>query len=200
MKNFRAIFIGLVIAVWSMPYTVDAQIFKRKKKETKLTELMPTDTSQAFKANKLVFPNLNKIQFYHNVPKIEQLNKFQRDKDWDNLYVGLYNYVSNFGIGNFYDPRSLDIVWQLARVSEYLDKMEMTKEAFRILLKHYRGNLGKALLHYDSLTKFDKPLYVKLDKYYEMLELRKHIDTLRPPRSVLETMGEVINSPNHIMA
>jgi len=175
----------------------EAQIFKRNKKNVQLTALNPTDTSQAFKANKLVFKNINNIPYYHHSAKIDQLNKFQRDKDWENLYPALHDYVCHFGIGNFYDPRSLDILWQLARVSEYLGKTEMTKEALRILLKHYRGDPQKAILHYDSLTKFDKPLYVELEKYYEMLELRKHIDTLRPPRSILETMGEVINSPNH---
>ncbi len=198
VKNFRAILMSLLLMLlWTMPFMAEAQIFKRKKKDGQLTELVPTDTSQAFKANKLVFANLHKIRFYHHVPKIEQLNKFQRDKDWDNLYLALYDYVCHFGIENFYDARSLDILWQLARVSEYLGKIEMTKETFRILLKHYRGDLRKALIHYDSLTKFDRPLYAELDKYYEMLELRKYIDTLHPPRSVLETMGNVINSPKH---
>ncbi len=181
--------ISLFLAVfWLFPFALFAQ---NKYKDQ---EFILSDTTMAFQEGKLDFPNIHKISYYHNKDKISRLNQLQREKDWANMYPALYEYVCNFGIENFYDLSSLDILWQLGRVSEYLGKLEMTKEVYRYLIKHYRGDLQKAIRRYDSLSKFDKDLYVEIDKYYEMLDLRAHIDTLKPPRSEETTLGESINS------
>ena len=168
------------------------ELFAQNKYKDK--EFTLSDTTMAFQEGKLDFPNIHKMPYYHNKDKISRLNQLQREKDWVNMYPALYEYVCNFGIENFYDLSSLDILWQLGRVSEYLGKLEMTKEVYRYLIKHYRGDMQKAIRRYDSLSKFDKDLYVEIDKYYEMLDLRAHIDTLKPPRSEENTLGETVNS------
>ncbi|HMP98270.1 MAG TPA: OmpA family protein, partial [Cyclobacteriaceae bacterium] len=45
-----------------------------------------------------------------------------------------------------------------------------------------------------SLMRNEKDYYVPLQQYYELVDLRKQIDTLQAPRSVLVNMGSYINS------
>ncbi len=49
-------------------------------------------------------------------------------------------------------------------------------------------------LYYDSLNDQEAAQYVPLDYYYELVEYRTLIDTLRPPRGILLNMGQEINS------
>lgn len=167
-------------------------IFSKKKPDNVFN---PTDTSQAFRENRLFFGNIGHLPYYYDAQKIELLNRYQREQDWEKMYFLLYEYVCRFGIDNFYEPSSLDLLWQLARVSEYLGKIELTKDIYRYLIKHYRGDLQQAVKHYDSLTQFDKDLYVDIAKYYELIDLRKHIDTLVPPKSSRTNLGDMVNSP-----
>src|SRR5690606_24225109 len=50
-------------------------------------------------------------------------------------------------------------------------------------------------MEYDSLTRNQADYYVPLKYYYELVEYRKEIDTLRPPQGVLLNMGIAVNSP-----
>ncbi len=159
-------------------------------------EFAPEDSTEAVDETVFIFRNTNRLPFYQNNGLLALLNKAQREKQWEEEYALLVKYISRFGIGNFVDPKSMDMVWQLARVSEYLGHLDMTKEAYRLILKHYRGDLAQAIKRLDSLSKFERPMYVGLERYYEMLELRKNVDTLRAPHGVLLNMGEEINSPN----
>ncbi|MCS7018725.1 MAG: OmpA family protein [Cytophagales bacterium] len=152
------------------------------------------DTAFFYDENEISFRNINKVDYYYNERQILLINKYQKEKQWDNLFKGLLSYVSRFGIENFTDPSGMDMVWQLARVAGQLGKTQIMKEAFQLIIKHYRGDLASAWKRYDSLSRFERPRYVSLEQYYQMLELRKHIDTLRPPHSVLTNIGEAVNS------
>lgn len=172
---------------------------EKAAKEAKIKNLFmkdfePSTKTEAIRPNQLFFVNINKIPFYLDESELSLLNKYQRDKDWKRLHPKMLEYVCKFGINNFLDINSMDIVWQLARLSEYLGKKEIAKDVYRLIIKHYRGDIAIAKQRYDSLTKLDKDLYVELDRYYEMVELRKHVDTLRPPMGVLVNMGEEVNS------
>jgi len=169
---------------------------RKDSKETTLKgrEFNLEDTAFFYDENEISFRNINKIGYYYNERQINLINKYQREKQWDNLFKNLLNYVSRFGIENFIDPSSMDMVWQLARVAGQLGKTQIMREAFQLIIKHYRGDLRSAWQRYDSLSRFDKPRYVSLEQYYQMLELRKHIDTLRPPRGVLTNIGNAVNS------
>ncbi len=172
---------------------------EKKEREKKFKNLFMKDFEPALKAeairpNQLFFVNINTLPFYLDEGELSILNKYQRDKDWKRLHPKLLEYVCKFGINNFLDLNSMDMVWQLARLSEYLGKKEIAKDVYRLIIKHYRGDIQGAKQRYDSLTKLEKDLYVELDRYYEMVELRKHVDTLRPPTGVLVNMGEEINS------
>ncbi|SFF14310.1 OmpA family protein [Thermoflexibacter ruber] len=172
---------------------------KKERKENRLKNIFmkdfePTAKTEAFNPSTLRFININKIPFYVNEAELSVLNKYQRDKDWKRLHPELLKYVCKFGINNFLDMNSMDMVWQLARLSEYLGKKDVAKDVYRLIIKHYRGDIQEAKRRYDSLSRLEKDLYVELDRYYEMVELRKHVDTLKPPMGVLVNMGEEVNS------
>ncbi len=50
--------------------------------------------------------------------------------------------------------------------------------------------------HYDTLTVNERDYYVPLEYYYELVEFRRAIDTLSPPKSVLVNMGDDVNQKN----
>jgi outer membrane protein OmpA-like peptidoglycan-associated protein len=79
-------------------------------------------------------------------------------------------------------------------LAEKRQNYDLATELYRLLLKHHRGDIRKAIRHYDSLTKYEKDKYVDIDKYYALVDLRRHIDTLSPPEGALLNMGEEINS------
>ena len=78
--------------------------------------------------------------------------------------------------------------------------LDKAKAAYRLVLKHHKAEVVKEIQqyfkirnHYDELTELEKDYYVPIDYYYELVEYRKQIDTLHPPRSVLLNMGSEIN-------
>lgn len=140
------------------------------------------------------FPNINKIPYYYNESKLKQIKKLEAEKGWIALYPMLRSYVKNFGIMNFY--RDTYWLWRLAKLTEIYGNYDEAKLLYKLVLKHHRSDIDirKVELHYDSLTTNDKDYYVPLEYYYELVDYRKEVDTLRPPRSVLLNMGELVNS------
>ena len=140
------------------------------------------------------FKNINKKTDYYNEDKLKQIRKLDQAKEWEELYEVLKEYVSNFGIQNFYKDTRL--IWRLAKLTELFGDPIEAKHLYRLVLRHhYTGiNIREIELYYDSLNKQEADLYVPLDYYYELVEYRKLIDTLRPPRGILLNMGKEINS------
>lgn len=162
-----------------------------KKNELIIQDFVPTDTTSILRKPGITFPNINVIPYYYQPALLAQVKRYRMTKQWDRMYAVLYKYVNNFGIENFKD---MSLVWQLARISEYLGKEDLTKDLYRLIIKHHRGDLQEALVYYDSLTQFDKDLYTEIDYYYHMVERRRSVDTLMPPQDVLLNMGDLVNS------
>ena len=141
----------------------------------------------------LVFSNINKVSYYLDEEKIADIKQFKKNKQWRAYYEALLEYVGKFGVHNFI--KSMNIVWQLARTAEYLEEMQVAKEVYRIIIKHYRGDIQKALIQYNKLIKFEKDLYVDLSYYYQLVERLQLIDTIYPPNKKFVNLGEEINSP-----
>ncbi|NIK74850.1 outer membrane protein OmpA-like peptidoglycan-associated protein [Thermonema lapsum] len=167
-----------------------AQIDKVKKESF----VMKSDSVLArYKGSTFVFPYINKRTYYYNAKELENIRQAFRKREFEEAYKLLYRYVMNFGVENFY--RDTDLLWQLGRLMELFDDIELAKSMYRIVLKHHRGpNVRQMELYYDSLTVNDKDYYVPLEYYYELVEYRKLIDTLRPPQGVLLNMGAWVNS------
>lgn len=147
------------------------------------------------------FPNINKVYHYYHYNKRQQLLSLISNGDDEKLLKALENYVGNFGIRNF--SEDTDFMWLLAQLYEKNEELAKAKSMYRLVLKHQKRNtipevskLMEAQQKFNKLTDLDKDLYVPLDYYYQLVEYRKHIDTLRPPKSILTNMGDLVNHSN----
>jgi hypothetical protein len=137
---------------------------------------------------------VNVIPFYKNADKLKKIAQLEASYAEKELYKELKNYVRNFGVENFYKNTSM--LWQLAKLSlKYGQKGEAIL-LYKLVLKHHRQDIDNKQVQYeyDTLTQNERNYYVPLEQYYELVEYRKEIDTLRPPHGVLINMGQTINS------
>ncbi len=140
------------------------------------------------------FYNINRVPHYYNKMEMDMIQKYERNGDWENLYYAMQNYVSKFGVQNFY--KDTRMIWRLAKLTELYGDFEEARDLYRLVLRHHHTGIDikEIEIYYDSLNNQEAQIYVPLDYYYELVEYRKLIDTLRPPRGVLLNMGAEINS------
>ncbi|SDL61897.1 WD40-like Beta Propeller Repeat [Catalinimonas alkaloidigena] len=129
---------------------------------------------------------------YYNPKALSKIARLEKKEKWEQVLPLLEDYVGKFRIGNFY--KDTQLLWRLGQLYERLGQVGKAKAIYRLTLKHHRGAITRIKLHYDSLTELDRDYFIPLDYYYELVEYRKTIDTLRPPRGVLLNMGDVVNS------
>ncbi|ELR72742.1 Outer membrane lipoprotein omp16 precursor [Fulvivirga imtechensis AK7] len=172
------------------------EAYSQKKKTLKSSGVLRVnDTISTYSRSDLFnFPNVNKVPYYYNESKLKQIRKLEEEKGWISLYPLLRSYVKNFGVVNFY--RDTHWIWRLAKLTEIYGNYDEAKLLYKLVLKHHREDIDirSIELYYDSLTTNDKDYYVPLEYYYELVDYRKEVDTLRPPRSVLLNMGQLVNS------
>ena len=140
------------------------------------------------------FPNVNTVPYYYNKNELEKIEKYYSQQNWDNLYPVIDDYVRKFGVENF--DRNNVLLWYLAQLVEGKGDTIQAKNLYRLVLKHFRKGLDlkQVQLKLDALEDLKKDDYVPLDYYYELVEYRKSVDTLHPPRGVLLNMGTAVNS------
>jgi len=141
-----------------------------------------------------IFPNVNKISFYYDAARLKKIQNLDSEGNEEAMYKALKDYVKNFGIENF--NQNIAILWRLAKLSEKYGPSGETLLLYKLVLKHHQQGLDIKNI-YASWQRLDpdkKENYVPLDFYYQLVDYRKDIDTLRPPKSVLLNMGEDINS------
>jgi outer membrane protein OmpA-like peptidoglycan-associated protein len=186
----------VVALIFAMLFVLQQPSYAQKvdRKKLSVIEAILADSTRVIHQNTLVFKNFNKIAYYQDDYELALIKKYREEKEIDKLYVMLSHYVTSFGIENFLEVKDMDLLWELAILSEKRQNYDLAKELYRLLLKHHRGDIKKAIRHYDSLTKYEKDKFVNPEKYYELVDLRRHIDTLTPPQGVLLNMGEEINS------
>jgi outer membrane protein OmpA-like peptidoglycan-associated protein len=189
-SKFFSVVLKLLLLTTLLP--VFAQKNKTKKGELIRKEEFVDSTVHEDKY--LYFKNLNRIAYYYDKSRANHIQKLDKSKDWEKLFPVLRNYVYHFGIENFY--KDTYWIWRLAKLTELYGDMNEAKALYKLVLKHHRADIDikKIELYFDSLTANDKDYYVPIEYYYELVEYRKAIDTLRPPRGVLLNMGQVINS------
>ncbi|EMR02007.1 TolB family protein [Cesiribacter andamanensis] len=141
-----------------------------------------------------LFKNVNRTAYYSDAKKLDQIKRLEQKQDWPALYKALKAYVNNFGIQNFY--KDTYYLWRLAKLSELVGNPDEARMYYRLVLKHHRSDIDLRTieLHYNELNKNEADLYVPLEYYYELVDYRRQVDTLMPPRSVLLNMGENVNS------
>ncbi len=174
----------------------DSARSQRKKKANKSGgKITLQDSVSTFSHSDLFnFPNVNKIPIYSDPKTLKKIRQLDEQGKWEELYPILRNYIKKFGIVNFY--RETYWLWKLAKLTETYGNLDEAKLLYKLVLKHHREDIDIRTieLYYEELTQNDKNYYVPLEYYYELVDYRKEVDTLRPPRSVLLNMGTVINS------
>lgn len=140
------------------------------------------------------FPNLNRVRLYSNESELARIRSLERSGASEELYKALKAYVKNFGIENF--SATTHFIWKLAQLSQQYGPPGEAILLYKIVLKHNRrpGDLKTAQREYDSIATEKAKDWVPLVQYYELVEYRKEIDTLRPPHGVLVRMGDWVNS------
>ncbi|MDE0471782.1 MAG: OmpA family protein [Ekhidna sp.] len=140
------------------------------------------------------FRGVNRYPKYYNEPQLKKINQLDRLGHWEAYYRELKRYVGKFGIQNFY--KDTQLIWKLAKMTELFGDPNEAKTLYRMVLRHhYKGiDIKEIELYYDSLNRQAAEQFVPIDYYYELVEHRKLIDTLRPPRGVLLNMGALVNS------
>lgn len=161
----------------------------KKSKKAKEEHFAPITTEEIFK-----FQNVNKIPFYYNEKELQSIEQKETAKDWENLYKELGSYIAKFGIQNFYKDTYL--LWRYAKLTELYGDMEDSKLLYNLVLKHHREDieLQRLEIYYDSISKAELQKYVPIDYYYELIDYRRNVDTLAPPRGWRINMGHFINS------
>ena len=208
-KQYRIILITLLIL--SNALFLQAQDSKRDLKKQNQEEeegfiTKEVDENLAKKSDHtdqyfFVFNNINRKKEYFNQSEIDRIQALAYTGEHDKTIKALEKYIANFGVFNF--SMDLDLLWQLAQLYEKTDQMNKATSAYRLLLKHHPRNDQKEIAqffkiyeHFDTLTVLTKDYYVPLDYYYKLVDFRKNIDTLRPPKSVLLNMGNLVNKKN----
>lgn len=136
------------------------------------------------------FPNLNTTRYYQDK---KMLTRIEKAKDSLKLHKQLLAlYVSKFGVENF--SKDNVFLWQLARDFQQLKDTTRALMMYELAVKHSTGTHAPTPTM-DSLIMPTRSDFIPLEEYYSLLEMRKRVDTLVPPRKILVNMGKKINSP-----
>ncbi len=192
MKNHFFVFF-LVVCLLPL-ITASAQKPSKKFKKGGVIQLNDSLTTYS-QSGIFAFPNVNVVNFYRDTDKLKRLAQLEASYAEEELYKELRKYVSNFGVQNF--SKNTFMIWQLAKLARKYGKKGEAVLLYKLVLKHHREDIDgvKVQYEYDTLMRNEKDYYVPLEQYYQLVEFRREIDTLRPPHGVLINMGQTVNSP-----
>lgn len=172
---------------------------RKKKNDYKVADHISLDSGDTYMELskpefRYQFRNVNHILYYENEAHKHHMKKLEDEKNYAKLLPELRAYVLNFGIKNFYTEP--EMIWKVAQLSELMGLKDDAIYFYRLVLKHYRGKIDVAQvkLNYDTLAQNVDDKYVPLKYYYELVEYRKAVDTLRPPRGVFLKLDDAVNS------
>jgi outer membrane protein OmpA-like peptidoglycan-associated protein len=174
------------------PSALNAQKSSNKFKKGGIVQLNDTVTSYS-QSDIFIFPHLNKQKLFSDPHQLKRIKSLEAEGGV-RLYTALRDYVKNFGIENF--AVNTAMIWQLARLSEKHGPPGEAVLLYKLVLKHHRQNVDvkQVKREYDTLTRGQQDYFVPLEEYYAMVEVRREVDTLRPPHGVLLRMGDWVNS------
>ncbi len=185
--------IAITAFCYLLPSPAEAQKKKNKFKSGGVVELNDSLTTYS-QSDIFNFSNTNKLRFYSQPNLLARIRQLEQSSTGDQLYTAVRAYVSNFGTENF--AANTDLIWKLARLSKQFGPPGESILLYKLALKHSRKQTDTRNIRreYDSIATERAEDYVPLAQYYELVEYRKEIDTLRPPQGVLVKMGEWVNS------
>lgn len=186
-------FVAITLLLLTLGQPVTAQKPKKFKKAG-VVQLNDSITSYS-QSDIFAFPNVNRISFYYDNAKLKKIKELDNAGQDEKMYEALKDYVMHFGPENF--AGNAPMIWKLAKLSEKYGQKGEAILLYKLVLKHHQQGIDIENLYkvYDSIETDKKQYYVPLDHYYALVDFRKEIDTLRPPRAVLTNIGDVVNSP-----
>ncbi len=157
-------------------------------------EQIDFNKKEALKMFPFYFPNVNQINYFKDADAKAKIDRARETQKWEKLRELQIDYVQQFGIENFY--KDTPMIWQLAKLEELYGDLDKSKSLYRLALKHHQAtiDLKQMEIFLDSVKLEQTGDYVPIDYYYELVDFRKSIDTLVPPRGVLLSMGKTVNS------
>jgi tetratricopeptide (TPR) repeat protein len=183
------------ILLFLLCWTLGLSVVGQTKSPLRLRQ-KPVSDSLRQKAPKpqvvLEFPNINRVPYYYNKAKYENILKLEKKNAWEKVLPLLEEYVGNFGIDNFH--RDTKLLWRLGQLYERQGQLETAIAYYRLVLKHHRTDIKQVQQYYDSLEAKSESIYLPLAHYYDLVEYRKSVATFKPPRGVYTNMGDAINS------
>ncbi len=192
----RTLIFAFVVFVFAIVVS-DGLAQKRKERfnRTDVVQLQDSLTNYG-QSDIFVFPNINRIAFFHDRERLKRIHYLEKSGPPEALYHALREYVSLFGIENF--ALNTSMIWQMARLSKTYGPAGEAILLYKLVLKHHHPGVDTAKIQeeFEVLTRNHRDYYVPLETYYQLIEFRKEIDTLRPPHGVLLNMGIGINSPH----
>ena len=191
MKAFFFIVFALLLCL--LGSVSNAQ--KQKKKFKQAGTIQLNDSITAFSQSDIfTFSNINRLPYYYDADRLQTLQLLKKSGPSEQYYTELKNYAGRFGMQNFHENTAM--LWELAKLSKQFGPPGEAVLLYKLVLKHHRQgiNIEDVYREYDSIERDKKRYYVPLEYYYQLVDYRKEIDTLHPPRSVLVNMGSDINS------
>ncbi len=186
-------FVLIVLILCFLSFSGHAQKQKKKFKQGGTIQLNDSITTFS-QSDIFTFPNVNTVHGYYDAPKIQRLQVLKKAGPSQEYYQALKEYVGRFGIENFHQNTAM--LWELAKLSKQFGPPGESILFYKLVLKHHRQglNIQNIFREYDSLERDKARYFVPLEYYYQLVDYRKEIDTLRQPHSVLVNMGDDINS------
>lgn len=140
----------------------------------------------------LEFPHFYERDFYEGDEMKMRIADAESLQDYHALDSLLPLFVSNFGIRNF--STDVEYIWKAGQVKEILGDTTASLLYYELGLKNQKPYNERVKIHLDSLKEKTQNEWVNLKFYYKILEARRKIDPLIPPKGVMLNMGTKINS------
>jgi outer membrane protein OmpA-like peptidoglycan-associated protein len=141
----------------------------------------------------LEFPNIGKSKGYFPSKDYKRrIAEAETKNDLLGLDSLLVNFVRQWDVGNF--NQDLEFLWKAGQVKELMGDSIGAQMYYEMGLKNQRPWKPKVKLHYDSLRVRQNVEWVDLNFYYKILEARRKVDPLIPPKGVMLNMGPKVNS------
>lgn len=194
MRTLTLLIRPLLLALPLMVSLAQGQVGKELNLKLEQSVFLQEKTSEFESSSQpyLVFPFLQAYPKYDGKDYIKRIKEAELKQDLLALDTLLSNFIGRWGIQNFNDD--VDYLWKAGQVKELLGDTVASALYYEIGLKNQRPWKPQVKIHFDSLKAQKNVEWVDLQFYYKILEARRKIDPLIPPKGVMLNMGPKINS------
>ncbi|MGQ9864091.1 MAG: OmpA family protein [Bacteroidia bacterium] len=133
-------------------------------------------------------------QPYRNPKLLKAILAADKKQDLYALDSLLALYVPHFSPKNFQDTADLAWIWRWGQLREYFGDTTRALFLYSLAIKNLHAAVSQIRFRYDALRKKWRSDWVPLDYYHKIVKLRRKMDTLAPPKGVLMSLGNRINS------